>query len=57
MKTERWVANGNATFTTGDHAPKGVLEISKGTVDAKGVEVADGSIEFDMYMPEKAFSA
>ncbi len=53
MKADRWIANGNATFTTGDHSPAGVLEISKGPVDAKDVTFADGAIDFDMYMPEK----
>jgi len=35
MKTERWLSNGNAAFTVGAHAPDGVLEISKGSVDVK----------------------
>jgi len=30
MKADRWLSNGNATFTADDHAPDGVLEISKG---------------------------
>jgi len=51
MKADRWVSNGNATFTAGDHAPDGVLEISKGSVDVKDLMFADGTIEFDMYMP------
>jgi len=52
MKTDRWLSNGNATFTADDHAPDGVLAISKGPVDVKGLTFRDGAIEFDMYMPD-----
>ncbi len=52
MKAERWIANGNATFTSGDHAPNGVLEISKGSVDVKDFTFVDGTIEFDMFLPD-----
>jgi hypothetical protein len=52
MKADRWLFSGNATFTADDHAPDGVLEISKGPVDAKDLNFEDGTIEFDMYMPD-----
>jgi hypothetical protein len=52
MKADRWLSNGNATFTADDHAPDGVLAISKGPVDVKGLTFRDGTIEFDMYMPD-----
>jgi hypothetical protein len=52
MKADRWLSNGNATFTAGDHAPDGVLEVNKGSVEAKDLIFGDGTIEFDMYMPE-----
>ncbi|WP_263382182.1 DUF1080 domain-containing protein [Granulicella arctica] len=52
MKADHWRSNGNATFTSGDHAPDGVLEISKGSVDLKDSNFRDGTIEFDMYMPD-----
>lgn len=53
MVAQRWVANGNATFTAGADAPEGVLDISKGAVAVKDLVFADGTIEFDMYMPER----
>ena len=53
MKADHWISSGNATFTASELAPAGVLEISKGPVDAKDLVFADGTIEFDMYMPEK----
>jgi hypothetical protein len=53
MRADRWISSGNATFTSTDQAPEGVLEISKGPVDAKDLVFADGTIEFDMYMPER----
>jgi hypothetical protein len=52
MQADRWLSNGNATFTAEDHAPDGVLAISKGSVDVKDLIFADGTIEFDMYMPD-----
>jgi hypothetical protein len=52
MKADHWLSTGNATFTAGDHASDGVLEISKGSVDVKDLIFHDGTIEFDMYMPE-----
>ena len=52
MKADRWLSNGNATFTADDHFPYGVLEISKGSVDVKDLIFDDGTIEFDMYMPD-----
>ena len=52
MKADRWISKGNATFTTDDHSPNGVLEIIKGSVDVKDLIFADGTIEFDMYMPD-----
>lgn len=52
MKADRWLSNGNATFTAGDHAPKGVLEISKGQIDLKDLIFEYGTTEFDMYIPD-----
>ena len=52
MKADHWLSNGNATFTAGAQAPDGMLEISKGSVEAKDLIFADGTIEFDMYMPD-----
>jgi hypothetical protein len=52
MKADRWLSNGNATFTADNHFPDGVLEISKGPVDVKDLTFEDGAIEFDMYMPD-----
>ncbi|MGF7183760.1 hypothetical protein [Tunturiibacter psychrotolerans] len=52
MKTDRWISNDNTTLTADDHVPDGVLEISKGSVDVKDLIFADGTIEFDMYMPD-----
>jgi len=52
MKADRWISNGNATFAADDHAPDGVLSISKGPVDVKDLTFRDGTIEFDMYMPD-----
>ena len=52
MKADRWLTNSNATFTADDHASDGVLEISKGSVDVKDLIFQDGTIEFDMYMPD-----
>ena len=52
MKTDRWISNDNARFTADDHVPDGVLEIGKGSVDVKDLIFADGTIEFDMYMPD-----
>lgn len=52
MRADHWLSNGNATFTTNDQAPDGVLEISKGSVDSKNLRFENGSIEFDMYMPD-----
>jgi hypothetical protein len=52
MKADRWLSNGNATFMADDHAPDGVLEITKGSVDVKDLVFKDGTIEFDMYMPD-----
>jgi hypothetical protein len=52
MKADRWLSNGNATFAADDHAPDGVLSISKGPVDVKDLTFRDGTIEFDMYMPD-----
>ncbi len=34
------------------HAPDGVVAISKGSVDVKDFTFRDGTIEFDMYMPD-----
>jgi hypothetical protein len=52
MNADHWLSNGNATFTANDHAPDGVLEISKGPVDVKDLVFENGTIEFDMYMPD-----
>ena len=52
MKADRWISNGNATFAADDHAADGVLSISKGPVDVKDLTFRDGTIEFDMYMPD-----
>ena len=52
MKADRWISNGNAAFAADDHAPDGVLSISKGPVDVKDLTFRDGTIEFDMYMPD-----
>jgi hypothetical protein len=52
MRADHWLASGNATFSAGEHAPAGVLEISKGSVDVKDLIFSDGTIEFDMYMPD-----
>ncbi len=52
MRADHWLASGNATFTSGDYAPAGVLEITKGSVDVKDLIFSDGTIEFDMYMPD-----
>ncbi len=52
MKADRWLTNSNATFTADEHASDGVLEISKGSVDVRDLLFADGTIEFDMYMPD-----
>lgn len=46
MTAARWLATGNATFTAG------VLDVAKGSVEAKDVVFADGTIEFDMFMPD-----
>jgi len=53
MKADRWISNGNATFAADDHAPDGVLSISKGPVDVKDLTFRDGTIEFDMFMPDQ----
>ena len=52
MKADHWLSAGNAAFTSGDHALNGVLEVSKGAVDVKDLIFGDGTIEFDMYMPD-----
>jgi hypothetical protein len=52
MNAEHWFSAGNAAFTSGDHALDGVLEVSKGAVDVKDLVFEDGTIEFDMYMPD-----
>lgn len=52
MTAEQWVTSGNAVFATGDQAPDGVLDISKGSVELKDMVFADGTIEFDMYTPD-----
>ncbi|WP_150132879.1 hypothetical protein [Acidisarcina polymorpha] len=52
MKADHWLSDGNATFTADDNAPDGVLEISKGPVDVKDLIFDNGTIEFDMYMPD-----
>jgi hypothetical protein len=52
MKADHWLSNGNATFTAADDAPEGVLEVSKGSVEAKDLIFGDGTIDFDMYMPD-----
>jgi hypothetical protein len=52
MKADRWLSSDNATFTADNHFPYGVLEISKGPVDVKDLIFEDGTIEFDMYMPD-----
>lgn len=52
MKADHWLSNGNAKFTADDHSPNGELEVSKGSVDAKDLIFDDGTIEFDMYMPD-----
>ena len=53
MKADRWISNGNAAFAADDHAPDGVLSISKGPVDVKDLTFRDGTIEFDMFMPDQ----
>ncbi len=52
MKADHWLSTGDATFTAGDHASDGVLEIGNGSVDVKDLIFHDGTIEFDMYMPQ-----
>lgn len=52
MNAEHWLSTGNATFTADAHAPDGALEVSKGSVQAKDLIFEDGTIEFDMFMPE-----
>jgi hypothetical protein len=52
MKADHWLSNGNATFTVDDHPPDGVLEISEGSVYVKDLIFENGTIEFDMYMPD-----
>jgi hypothetical protein len=52
MNADHWLFNGNATFATDGPTSDGVLEISKGSVEVKDLVFADGTIEFDMSMPD-----
>lgn len=50
MTADHWLINANATFTA--EGDTGVLDVSKGSVEAKDLVFADGTIEFDMFMPD-----
>ena len=52
MTAERWLARGEATFTADSQFPGGVLNIKKGSAELKDLTFADGTIAFDMYMPD-----
>lgn len=52
MQAERWLTTDNATFTADSFAPGGVLNVSKGSVAVKDLVFADGTIAFDLFMPE-----
>lgn len=46
MQATHWSLSGTATFTDG------ILDISKGSAELKDLVFADGTIEFDMFMPD-----
>jgi hypothetical protein len=54
MTADHWRINANvtATFKADDHAPVGILDVNKGSVEAKDLVFADGTIEFDIFMPD-----
>ncbi len=52
MQADHWLTAGNATFMPDNRSLNGVLEVSKGAVDLKDLVFEDGTIEFDMYMPD-----
>jgi hypothetical protein len=52
MQSDHWITNGNAVFTDDEHQSSRVLDVSKGLVTVKDLIFSDGTIEFDMYMPD-----
>jgi hypothetical protein len=52
MQPGRWLANANATFSADAFAPDGVIDVAKGSVELKDMVFGDGTVEFDMFMPD-----
>lgn len=53
MKADRWLSKGSATFTADEHFPHGLLEVGRGSFEVKDLVFTDGTIEFDMHMPDR----
>lgn len=52
MQAPHWSLNGSGNFTPGADDADGVLDIGKGSAELKDLVFADGTIEFDMFMPD-----
>lgn len=55
MTADHWQINANvaATFKADGDVPAGILDVGKGSAQAKDLVFADGTVEFDMFMPEQ----